>query len=450
MKSEIESLVNELVDMESEFKSDEAGLRSLITDLKLEKPNTHLDEDFRATLRAQLTHKRNIVSPFFTFNRYAYSLIASLLVIILVVPLTSYITLRSVSNGGEIIEQVKNLTSSLSPKQKIQDKGARAFGTLALLPKTVTAKKADTTAPMAMSAAAPAAGAALVAQDTATDTPPEPVVKEVKTYTYEGADLGLNKALGNVYRRGTGIDAGRNLVTLIEKSDFGLVSLASFPNMSVKDIELSQDTTVGYRVNVNFDQGVVTIMPDPAKWPQMDTVASTSTKTPTTASVIAIANEFLKDHKINFSIYGNPIVRKAVGDYTVVYPLMINGVPVYTEDARVYGMEIGVDATNARVTSLRNLTSQSYDAAQYDLSMDTQKVLNAIGSYANDDFDYNYTASSSDAQIKYGTPSKILMRTINTTDIGAKEELFVPALLFPQKGTQNPVVVPLVKNFLTE
>ena len=122
MKSEIESLVNELVDMESEFKSDEAGLRSLITDLKLEKPNTHLDEDFRATLRAQLTHKRNIVSPFFTFNRYAYSLIASLLVIILVVPLTSYITLRSVSNGGEIIEQVKNLTSSLSPKQKIQDK----------------------------------------------------------------------------------------------------------------------------------------------------------------------------------------------------------------------------------------------------------------------------------------------------------------------------------------
>ncbi len=448
MKSEIESLVNELVDMESEFKSDEAGLRSLITDLKLEKPNTHLDEDFRATLRAQLTHKRNIVSPFFTFNRYAYSLIASLLAIILVVPLTSYITLRSVSNGGEIIEQVKNLTSSLSPKQKIQDKGARAFGTLALLPKTATAKKADVTAQMTMSAAAPA-GTAPVAPEVTIDTPSEPV-KEVKTYSYEGADLGLNKALGNVYRRGTGIDAGRNLVALIEKSDFGLVSLASFPNMSVKDIELSQDTTIGYRVNVNFDQGMVTIVPDPAKWPQMDTVASTSTKVPTTASIIAIANEFLKDHKINFSIYGNPIVRKAGDNYTVVYPLMINGVPVYTEDARVYGMELGVDAVHARVISLHNLTSQSYDAAQYDLSMDTQKVLQAIASYTNDDFDYNYTASSSDAQIKYGTPSKILMRTINTTEIGTKEELFVPALLFPQKGTQNPVVVPLVKNFLTE
>lgn len=422
---------------------------AVINKIKLQQPDSRFDASFSSDLRARLMHRKNIVSPFFTFNRYAYSLVASLLAIILVVPLTSYITLRSVSNGTDILEQVKNLTSSLSPQQKIQDKGSKAFGTLALLPKT-TAKMTGDSAPSTTSAMMAAGLAVTGDMATATIEVAPEIVKEVKLYSYAGADLILDKSYGNIYRRGTGFDAGRNLLNLIEKSDFGMVSLASFPNMSVKDIELAQDITTGYRVNVNFDQGVVTIRPDPAKWPAMNTQASTTKKNLTPAAIIAVSDTFLKEHKISHASYSSPEVVPDSDTTTVIYPLVIDGLSVYTANGKKYGMEVTVDATNKRITALQNLTSQTYDSAQYDLAKNSAIVLDGIATSMNQDFTNIYTATSSEAQVVYDTPSKVLMRIIRTTDIGVKEELFVPALLFPNKDPKGQsAVVPLVLDFLT-
>jgi hypothetical protein len=437
------------------------------------KPDTHFSQAFADALKARLTgapestspQPKEIVSPvFFSYSRFSYSLIAGVLALVIIVPLAGYFIFSPSSDSTTILDQVKHLTDSLSPTQKIQDKGSKAFGTLALLPQDVEANTSSTSAaiiPKTPSASSAAAGIAPMAAST--EEAPAAEKRRENTFAYDGKDFIPAEAEANVYKRTKGTDAGKNLADLIQKSDFGLAALSSFPKLSVKDIQLSQDTTSGYTVNVNFDAGTVSIALDTAK-AEADTAQTLASTSLSKAGAIALANQFLKDHNVDHSSYGEPVAeehststsKKATtteNSIIVTYPLIIKGLNVYDQGGKPFGLEVVVDPKSRQVSALGNLTSQIYESAKYDLATSSEDIFAGVPLFNNPAF--TLADSTSTASFLLGTPQEVLMRYFKyKDDKSPADELYVPALLFPIENASSTgshrIIVPLVKDFLSK
>ncbi len=480
MNHKIDTILNDLYRIDPSFRSHEKELRKLVSELVTSTPDTKFDGAFAARLRAELMQKfpqvspilktaRRIPSPYFSrfsfSSSYVFSHVRSwapTALILLLLPF-SYVGIRHLAS---------NPSTGFEVQQQISDKGAQAFGTIAV-PTTVKntrvaflpelAPTPAMVAPVNVVTSAPAAGkvtamSAMNMQSTKISMTREPQPETSISYTYAGAPLTALNSSGKVYKRITDGETTDDLSHIIQTSNFSVLSLTSFTNLKPRTMELAEDAPLGYVLNIDFNQGLININPDWPKWDSIDN-ASGEFVIPDDATLIAISNKFLKDHNINMSLYKAPIVIRdvstaagakvsAANTVTVTYPIMIDNMAVYDESGQPYGLQVAVNVSAQKVASVTNLTSQKYESASYDLISDAATVLSEATSSAP----AGAPVTSKTIKANLQTPEHVLTKIWKAgTEGSVGTELYIPALLF--KATNEtasstilqPVIVPITK-----
>ncbi len=236
--------------------------------------------------------------------------------------------------------------------------------------------------------------------------------------------------------------------------------MPSFSSLGLQNLQLNEDKENGYSINVNFDEGTISIYPDYRRWQMSDVPPPISIGSlPADAEIIAISNAFIKEHGVDTKIYGAPVIENktyssmgedgkeqqmAMDSLTVTYPLVLDGTEVYDQSGFKFGLQITVDVRQKKVTGVNNLTAQIYESSNYALETDAKKVLNTATSGPQYDVMPLTAAEDNSSQVKpkittvgLQTPKRVLMHYV-TYEKDQTIELFVPALLFPfesKKGT---------------
>ncbi|MDQ3077151.1 MAG: hypothetical protein M3Q63_03830 [bacterium] len=454
MERNITEILEDLNRLNPDFKVNDKDLRKMIAEIMALKPETRFDESFATRLRSELVDKKSIFAPLspyiaqvkaFTQNAveskyFSYfdtklftGAAGALIAILLVAPLTYVLTKKNIEQSPEAM--VKNISSGLSLKQQINSKEGNAFGKLAYItpqPASVSANEsvqdsglAKTSGMRSMSLQAPSESSTAV-------------------IAYTGDKIALTETEGKVYKRVKGIDAGKQLANFLKNANFDVVNVGKFNNLSLENLQLSEDSAYGHTLSINFNDGVININQN-SQW---DTDGEGKTLTAgdilEDAKLIEIANSYVNDHGIDVSGYGkSQVVGKQNGIIPdalyVTYPLIIDGLEVYEESGVVYGLQVVIDLRNKKVSAVNNLTSQLYESSVYAMETDFAKVIRAAT---------GTSATNTGAAGEISTPHKVLMRY--ATDIN--NELYIPAMLFPVKGKggsiTGTVVIPLVKDAL--
>lgn len=464
MDKRISDIMNDLYKIDPQFKAHEQELRTLVSSLVLSKPDTHFDESFAAKLRAELleTKVKPMPSPYSSFfaSRMFFGLVGSALTILIVVPFTFVATQKATSPDKPVVinpfsDQVKDVSTGLTPTQQISNKGMNAFGKLALVPTTenqpetppddnangVSARSIQplsTSAASAPTAASPKAKVSVSARATNT-----------LAVVYKGDAITLKDTQGKVFKRTKGADSGKQLFDMVQNGKFGLTDLTSFSDLKLKDVELSQDIPFGYVVGINLDEGAININPQWQFWTVGNTTTPVTEVTPLDAhSLISIANDFLKSHSITTTVYADPVAMPESS--TVIFPLKIDSKEVSEQTGIPFGLVVTVDAGQKKVSGISNLTSQIYDSSQYTLETNFDTIVHVATSSLSLPGSKGETAT-------LGTPKAVLMHYwLNDGGANIGDELFIPALSFPitysSNNTNGPtaIVVPLVKDFLAK
>lgn len=397
-------------------------------------PDTHFSERFSADLRARLmqTKIRPLSSPYASIfvSRVFYGALSSVLTLLIAVPFTYIATQKSA-----LPDQIKNISSVLNPKQQISDKGINAFGRLAPVP-TSSNIIASTSKPASITVA------------------PDPDSVKGYSYSYKGDSVLLNDTEEKVFKRTKGIDSDKQLSGIIQNSKFNLTNLSTFSDLTLKDIVMGEDKPFGYSIDVNFSEGSITINPEALYWATTTNSSMASSTALSDDELLSVANEFVKDHKIDMTVYDRPLVASEK-EGLVVYPLLIEGNKVHENNGRSFGFMVSVDANQKKVSRVINLTSQTYESSLYKLETNFETILEVATSTLNKSV--SDTETLGDRQAVLGTPTHVLMHYwFYDVKSQTNNELFIPALSFSItysiKDVPNTlpttIVVPLVKDFL--
>lgn len=454
MDKQISDILKDLYAIDPQLRAHERELITLVSDLLRLKPNTQFDPRFASQLRAELvrTHTRPVSSPYASFfvSRLFYGVVASAITLLIAVPATFIATQKAVLPNRPIVfnpfsNQVKDLTTGTSPRQQISSKGTNAFGKLAFVSTSTSANTNSSNTGVSSTATSSQMGITATAPAPVTN----PLVKnqaEEYTYEYKGDPTTLQVDQGKVFKRMKGIASNRQLSDLIQYSKFNLTNLSTFNDLNLKNMILSEDKSLGYTITINFTEGVVSIDPEAGYWGK----ATSTSPTPDNATLISIANAFLKSHGIDTSIYSTPVVVASTNAATtIVYPLIIDGKVVYGANATPFGLIVTVDNARQTVTQISNLTSQIYDSSLYPLETDFNSVLNIATSTLTDSAKKGTTTKKA----FLGTPQEVLIHYWSNN-----VELYAPALSFPitynnassTSSRPSTIIVPLVKDFLAK
>jgi hypothetical protein len=301
-------------------------------------------------------------------------------------------------------------------------------------------------------------------------------------YVYNGEAVELKDEKIEVLRRKTKIEYTRSFSGLLESFGFGLADLSGFDNTRIQTINLVQEKEFGYSIFISSDEGIISIDAYWPKWPQTQNRCSDErcvmentlkvSDVPGDGELIKIADNFISEHRINLSNYGEPEVDKTwnqiyyaqpvetsqiyVPDIiSVKYPLLINGKFVYEQGGNKMGVSIGINIRYNKVSAVYGLSIQEYESSMYEAETDFAKILKA----AEKGGLYNYIVPAEQSrEIGFGIPEfaySVIWKFYEnepTTKI-----LLVPALVFPIDKISgdityygDKIVIPLAKELLEE
>jgi hypothetical protein len=299
-------------------------------------------------------------------------------------------------------------------------------------------------------------------------------------YVYNGEAVELKDEKVEVLRKKNKLEYTRSFSGLLESFGFGLADLTGFDNTRIQTINLVQDKEFGYSIFISLEEGIISIDAYWPKWPHpqnrctdercvMENSLSLS-DIPGDEQLINIAKNFISEHRINLSNYGEPEVDKTwnqmyyaqpvetsqiyVPDIiTVKYPLLINGKFVYEQGGSKQGIGIGINIREKKVSGVYNLSVQEYESSLYEAETDFSKILKV----AEKGGLYNYYMPGEKVQeIEIGAP-EFAYSIIWKYDENAQttRTLLVPALVFPiikdpgnYPSYSDKVVIPLAKELL--
>lgn len=312
-------------------------------------------------------------------------------------------------------------------------------------------------------------------------------VPTVYKYTYAGAPVDLSSPTVNVYKRITVKAESGTLANTLKNFGFGLMDLGGFKNTRAETITLIQDEKLGYSISLNFNDSSINIYQNWMTWDHPTSKCGNDQKCyednrlkkediPADAQLISIADNFLKEHKLNASAYGQPVIQKywereiamlraqgqPEGEFyvpdtiNVVYPLLLDGNPVSDQSGNPMGLYVGVNIFHKKVASVNNLRVDQFQSSAYDAITDwatIEKYLAQGGTpYPNY---YGENQKVKEVEIKLEKPEVILMNTWQYKE-NENNEFFTPALRFSviqpegEYFYQDSVVVPLAKDLLQQ
>lgn len=460
----VRDILNDLYTVEPTLVQREAELIPIIQKLLAAKPDAHLDPAFRDQLRQKLAHRLAVRSttPFFTFftmRKLSYALFGVFALAVIGVGTYAYIN-RPTTNTPVAT------TTDKAPRIAITNRDASAFGNFTSNPLATQSAR--------LGEALGSGGSTKTSTDMAAPSAlSRPAVATVYEYVYKGEPLTIPTA--SVLKRTNQLPSS-TLESVLKSANLGLIDLEKFSNLKVQQIALAEDKDQGYSVSVDLREGAISMYQNWERWaqPLREAIGNVNTSvTPTLPSdeqLIATANAFLDQYSIPRSAYGTPVVPKyflGYGETTVkadfgyvqsvqvVYPLVVDGKAVVSENGYPMGLTVDIDLTLNRVVSLNNLTGLSYEASAYPMITDTATVLDVVkrgGMYGATSTDQNVKK----VQVEVGTPTLGLYASRYQID-QTNTEYLIPSLVFPitkaPQGEQlyrTAIVVPLVKDLLDQ
>lgn len=515
---DISALLAELYASDPSLKAREVELKRLIASLAASKPDIKPDAAFIASLRKELAKKAKALSTpsaslssrhrFWPTLAFASSGAAICLMAVLFV--TQNATIQRLSSGAA---RVFDALPSGSYQALVIDRvGDNAFGSLALaLTGSENGMERDSAAPAlnavgmggesgsgasrsfgTKTASSIAAPQAVVEMDEASEdaSAPSPVDTKMMpyrpqaeiAYSYTGDPLTLNQGTADVYRRKTGGMPSDMVSSVLRGMNLGAVNLSTFGGASVSDLSLIQDQPFGYMVYVSFKNGSVNIDQNWERWQDayptcQDDACWERTRlkpsdVPSDEDIVRIADDFLQEHGIDRSPYGNGIVQhqedrvyalssEAIAyvpdGLSVVYPLKIGDGTVYGTGGSPSGLSVTINLRARRVSNVYGIQAVHLQASSYELETDVEAILKyakagGIGGRA-----WMAAEEGQEAQgVALGTPWQGYVQTY-VQDGNQSVEMYVPALFFPVTSApsgmewlkNSPVIVPLVKGLPT-
>lgn len=263
-------------------------------------------------------------------------------------------------------------------------------------------------------------------------------------------------------------------------SSFALdgVNLGAFGNKNLINLSFLENQDFGYSVNLDFQNGNVSVYQNWEKWPQQKCDANgceqlpqlTEKDVPSDEEFVRIGDEFFAKYGIDRSLYGTPKVdgswrimyARAMKEntetyipdqYTVSYPLTFEGRKLYEEYGGYKGITLTVDVRTKRVTSMYGLEKQNLTSSVYTTPTqeDTfRKILKYGGRYETKPYGEQKTV-----EIPLGEPTLQYVHIYGEWKDGKSDEYYVPAYVFPVQNKpegsymQDAVIVPAVNDFAT-
>ncbi len=510
MKPSVHSFINDLYEIDPSLREHEEDLIPLIQQLLSRDPARAPDLSFVEELNSRLTRRAHelsspsaTASPFSFMSKTLYALAGATAAVIVAVPTASFLSQRSSPSdvaapalfSYNVTKAPSNAFGNLKTLQasgnsRPQSGGGGPVNGYAPTPAAAPAAPAtlETTAnPVAPQAEDAAIGAKLVA--------PPPYDGEIVQYQYVAPDTlpALPQGTVSVLKRERAA-ARPGLETFLNSFTLGQVDLSSFGGSTMDNVTFSQDTKYGYMFTVMLREGTASISQNWEKWPQPENACRDEacyqryrvkiTDLPSDAETLRLAADFVKAHGIDVSRYGEPeadaqwkrdyesAVDKSqayVPDYVaVLYPLLIDGKPVYDQGGAKTGIRVSVSVRAKRVSDVWGIQNLSYTSSDYAAVSGSGDVLAYIDGFER------YPIMPLDIQpapggrvapspkvktikVQLGEPT-LGFATYYAYDKTPAEELIVPAFIFPVEGTSDPqnviwrqtVVVPLAKDLLDQ
>jgi len=512
MNPEIKKMLEDLYRLEPGLKAQEPALLKLIDELMASRPDTGFDEEFRERLRARLLRefptaaqpaKFRLLDLFTGRNRLVFAVGGALLGVLLVA-----LVVMPSKGPAKVSSQLASAPSEaigLSGGPAVRPVAAHAFGSLSGAAKqesgisrqaagaTGSAEGAFAPAPSAVgdqSASSMSLGSSKMAVGLGGGGGAAAMMAEpglmpayrptVYHFKYSG-QLDLKDAQVAVLKRENTLNT-KLLAGIIGRVDLGLMDLGKLQNLNVQSVSLVEDRDHGYWININFDDGSVTLSQNWPKWqqPAADCRPGLDCQPPrlrledmpSDDDVIRIADAFVKDMGISTADYGQPTAdgswrqyyetADSKADYwfpdqvTVIYPLLVQGKKVYNSDGRPAGMMVGVDVRSRRVANVSPLYSQNYASSDYEAETDAAKVAAVIAKGGIMPFYQGDGADAKVVEVELGAPEQAYYYSWSYAN-GLAENILVPALVFPivnrpadQGLYLEQVVVPLAKELLEQ
>ena len=495
MEPLIKEILADLYRVDPELKSREAELVKLVSRLLASRPDTDLDENFKRELRERLLaefassrpEKRPLASGiarFFATYKLGLAAGGALTAVVLAAVLIyapAAVAPTSPAAPGTILSLGLQVTPTaehafgalgLGAGGSSADSGAEqrnaASGQLA-------AGAAPSAAPLGLGGGG-GIGLKMAAPDTM------PVYQQPVRYhfSYSG-ELAPPEAKVEVLKRETAVDTGV-LAAVFSKLDLGLMDLGKLQDLAVQNINLAEDRDNGYLINLNFEDGSITINQNWSRWPQpkwdcppeqgCTPPRIKQEDIPANEEILRIAAEFVGRMGIPTANYGAPKVDDSwrkwyaeaenKADYWfpeqvgVSYPMLVNGKKVYYNDGREAGLNVSIDVRTKLVTNVSPIYSQRYLGSDYAGETDQARILEVAAGGGIMPIYYYGEGEAKVIDVGLGQPEEAYYWHWNYQN-GRSENLLVPALVFPVQATNETgglylerVVVPLAKEILDQ
>jgi hypothetical protein len=234
------------------------------------------------------------------------------------------------------------------------------------------------------------ANSKMMVQDSVMMLPPQYMV--YYTYTYTGS-LPLTPEKLTVYKKKNGVSDILPLTTILSNFSLQNFDLSAFQNTQISNISFIENRDYGYSVNIDFSNLSLSLSENWTKWPQpkcdqngCETQKPLTEKDALTDDEVArIGNTFLTKYGIDTSLYGKPKVTKNTmmlyaraesspnptlnteipEQYTLMYPLLLDGKEVYEEYGGYKGISMNIDTRTKLVRSMYGLEKQMLESSVY-------------------------------------------------------------------------------------
>lgn len=509
----IKNILSDLYVLAPELRSEESRLVNLIERLAVSRPNLEINEIFMNELKEELMSQSGDVqkSPAFSWGlKLSYAVSGAALTMLLLVPVVywSYNNAGVKMSGNSFLPgQMANKISLNQAAFNVKKVGGQAFGKL-----TQNIQNAN---PEAMNTGAGAVNSKMLSQSSSmlgnrvNSVVSDKMMAPVATGGGVAGKMMAPAVDGNfimpvmtsykfVYK-GEGIKTDMTTVSVLKKiknvsldstsailgqAGLGMINLGAFSDIKFQNLGMSEDKEFGLTVNVNAEDGSISVGQNWTKWQNTAISKCTDEKCfndlrlkisdmPADQEIVALADGFLNDKNVNRENLGQGKVDSRWRDdynrvedkqlayvpdsLSVVYPLRINDKDVYDEWGNKVGVSVSIDIRQKKVSGMWGLSPQNYEASDYDAQTNKDEIVRLLtrgGMYQN--YFYGDNQNVKTVEVEVGDPVLVNVR-INRYENNQNQELIVPALSFPVKEapkegyfSQKNIIVPLAKDFYTE
>lgn len=487
MNKQLRTVLDELYALDPELRAQEEELIPILQRLLENKPDATPDEAFVQRLRVLLrdeaasapsrTASRSIFS-FFSMPSYQYAITGAVLGAVITGPVVYGI----MQSGG--VRSVPTDEGEAIFSYAVEDAGDRAFGDLdnAISGLEFGRGQGGGGGPPAMDSALPLATSSENA--TASDVEQRMMIApgEITEYrlVFDGEMPALSDEQVEILRRQKGV-SNADVGAIMRSFNTGLIDLESFGGAKADTISFYQDVPYGYMVNVSFREGMISLNANWEQWPHPEADCRDEAcfrrlrldiaDVPSDDVILGIADDFVRAHGIDLAQYSEPEVddlwrrtyeqspdksQLYVPDQIrVIYPLLVEGKPVYDEGGAKTGISVGVNIRENKVSDVWGIQDQKYQRSSYPAVTDASLITEYLEKQGNLYGDWlPEGATVKTVEVTLGTPEAGYVK-VYSYENGRSDELIVPALLFPVTNVpagetyyRETVAVPLASDIL--